>query len=154
MDRKPLFRKRPEKRTRPEIGTAASRNRDQICIEVYNETLLLSSKTTIEKIGKKNFEALASLSEEEFRFEMSGDIFLKFAEWLELRKDLKKPLTKIGLKRLVKTLVKFPPGEILRMIDRGIENGYQGLIFREDKKRISNKIKSKDDVEKIKSSII
>jgi hypothetical protein len=49
-------------------------------------------------------------------------------EWEVYRKQIKKPLTKIGIKKQLKSLIEHGPDIAIKMLNQSMENGWQGIF--------------------------
>lgn len=83
-----------------------------------------------EKINKKDFD-LDVIEGEVFKendlpqFPINRKIF---ADWIEYRKEIKKPITRISAKQQIKMLCCYSAKEQEEIINTSIQNGYQGLF--------------------------
>lgn len=97
-----------------------------------------------EKINKKDFD-LDVIEGEVFKendlpqFPINRKIF---ADWIEYRKEIKKPITRISAKQQIKMLCCYSAKEQEEIINTSIQNGYQGLFEPKQQKQF-NQPKSK-----------
>ena len=84
----------------------------------------MSSKKVKEKDNFLNFLPDNLLEDEKFL-----EVWL---DWIEYRKEIKHPLTKIAAKRQIKLLSRFSARAATAMVDQSINRGWRG-IFQLDK---------------------
>lgn len=72
---------------------------------------------------------------------LANDAFRKaWADWCRYRAERKQKLTPTGAARLLVRLAALGSARACELIDRSISNGYQGLIFPEDKEHGSERV--------------
>lgn len=103
-------------------------NIDKINIDNKNTEIIKEKNTKKEKSTKITaLEALEGFKEE---FNLSDELTETFKDFIEMRKEIKDPITVNGLKRAINTLFKLSadPGEQLEIINQSIIAGYKGLF--------------------------
>ena len=96
--------------------------------EISNKDLSKEKSRKKEKSTKITaLEALEGFKEE---FNLSEELTETFKDFIEMRKEIKDPITVNGLKRAINTLFKLSadPGEQLEIINQSIIAGYKGLF--------------------------
>ena len=96
--------------------------------EINNKDLSKEKSRKKEKSKKETaLEALEGFKEE---FNLSEELTETFKDFIEMRKEIKDPITINGLKRAIKTLFKLSadPGEQIEIINQSIIAGYKGLF--------------------------
>jgi DNA replication protein DnaD len=53
----------------------------------------------------------------------------KWSDWVQFRKEKKKPVTTTQMQEVLKDLAKYPEDFAIDILSKGIKNGWQGLIF-------------------------
>lgn len=103
------------------------------------ETEITTENTQKEKINKKDFD-LDVIEGEVFKendlpqFPINRKIF---ADWIEYRKEIKKPITRISAKQQIKMLCCYSAKEQEEIINASIQNGYQGLFEPKQQKQFT-----------------
>lgn len=99
------------------------------------------NNTSIKRKNKQKDFDLVSLVAEIFEDQNISNVKVNydaFTEWVEFRKDIKKPLTRISAKKQIKMLIKYTAEQQREMIDASIMNGYQGLFEPKQQKQNNN----------------
>ena len=117
---------------KPDIQNLYMENGGQLNTNIINtERLNTDSKEKSRKKEKSTkitaLEALEGFKEE---FNLSDELTETFKDFIEMRKEIKDPITVNGLKRAINTLFKLSadPGEQLEIINQSIIAGYKGLF--------------------------
>lgn len=95
-------------------------------IEVLKEEVLINEVLIKlkKKIGQKQFELIA-----EYQTDLSEKKFAALVDFLEYRKEQKKPYkSKLAIQKIIKQFGKFTDEEIIESINKSITNGYQGFF--------------------------
>lgn len=103
-------------------------NKDKQNTEEQNTEIIKEKSRKKEKSTKITaLEALEGFKEE---FNLSEELTETFKDFIEMRKEIKDPITVNGLKRAINTLFKLSadPGEQLEIINQSIIAGYKGLF--------------------------
>lgn len=103
-------------------------NKDKQNTEEQNTEIIKEKSRKKEKSTKLSaLEALEGFKEE---FNLSEELTEAFKDFIEMRKEIKDPITVNGLKRAINTLFKLSadPGEQLEIINQSIIAGYKGLF--------------------------
>lgn len=117
---------------KPDIQNLYMENGGQLNTNIINtERLNTDLKEKSRKKEKSTkitaLEALEGFKEE---FNLSEELIETFKDFIEMRKEIKDPITVNGLKRAINTLFKLSadPGEQLEIINQSIIAGYKGLF--------------------------
>lgn len=117
---------------KPDIQNLYMENEGQLNTNIINterlNTDLKEKSRKKEKSTKLSaLEALEGFKEE---FNLSEELTEAFKDFIEMRKEIKDPITVNGLKRAINTLFKLSadPGEQLEIINQSIIAGYKGLF--------------------------
>jgi len=103
-------------------------NKDKQNTEKQNTEIIKEKSRKKEKSTKLSaLEALEGFKEE---FNLSEELTEAFKDFIEMRKEIKDPITVNGLKRAINSLFKLSadPGEQLEIINQSIIAGYKGLF--------------------------
>lgn len=103
-------------------------NKDKQNTEEQNTEIIKEKSRKKEKSTKITaLEALEGFKEE---FNLSEELTEALKDFIEMRKEIKDPITVNGLKRAINTLFKLSadPGEQLEIINQSIIAGYKGLF--------------------------
>lgn len=103
-------------------------NIDKINIDNKNTEIIKEKNTKKEKSTKITaLEALEGFKEE---FNLSDELTETFKDFIEMRKEIKDPITVNGLKRAINTLFKLSADSVeqLEIINQSIIAGYKGLF--------------------------
>ena len=99
--------------------------------EISNKDLSKEKSRKKEKSNpKKKKTALEALEGFKEEFNLSEELTETLKDFIEMRKEIKDPITVNGLKRAINTLFKLSadPGEQLEIINQSIIAGYKGLF--------------------------
>lgn len=99
--------------------------------EISNKDLSKEKSTKKEKsTSKKKETSLEALERFKEEFNLSEELTETFKDFIEMRKEIKDPITVNGLKRAINSLFKLSedPGEQLEIINQSIIAGYKGLF--------------------------
>lgn len=117
---------------KPDVQNLYMENEGQLNTNIINterlNTDLKEKSRKKEKSTKLSaLEALEGFKEE---FNLSEELTEAFKDFIEMRKEIKDPITVNGLKRAINTLFKLSadPGEQLEIINQSIIAGYKGLF--------------------------
>lgn len=120
---------------KPDIQNLYMENEGQLNTNIINtERLNTDLKEKSRKKEKptlnKKLSALEALEGFKEEFNLSEELAETFKDFIEMRKEIKDPITVNGLKRAINTLFKLStdPGEQLEIINQSIIAGYKGLF--------------------------
>ena len=116
----------PPMETPPLIINKDKQNTEEQNTEIIKEKSRKKEKST----SNKKLSALEALEGFKEEFNLSEELTEAFKDFIEMRKEIKDPITVNGLKRAINTLFKLSadPGEQLEIINQSIIAGYKGLF--------------------------
>lgn len=68
------------------------------------------------------------IKESQYESLNNQEFFDSWCEFIEHRKEIKKPMTELAMKKMLKKLAAYPGSVAIAMLDQSIENGWQGVF--------------------------
>ena len=120
-----------------------------------SEPSLISSKPSLKKNTKKDLDLAKEVAKDldhkyftdlkEMKYPLNEE---SYQEWIQERKEKKKPLTQMAMKKQIKLLCRYPQDIQAQIIDTSINANYQGLFEPKQNYQSKSKNTTKDTIRK------